>query len=620
MYAQGFLKVAAASPVLRTGDSKFNVNEILKILSESKDKNIDIIAFPELAISGASIGDLIYQQYLYDDIMNALEYLLDSNTFPGVVIVGSFIINNNKIYNCSLVIQGHDILGIIPKYNLMQSNELNEIRWFSSGKDISFNIIELFGKNIPFGPMLFVNDDNNVAFGCEIGNDLGSIMPPHINLYTNGAVIVFNSSASREAVGRIHNRRALVKSVSYCHSGAYVYAASNASESTSEAIFSNHKMIVENGKFIEETYGVELKSNIIYGDIDISKLHYLRKKKGYGKDNLQNSVVLPKVLFHLPKEKDFIFSKPIDTLPFIPSNEEDYKQIIDMQATSVMKRLEYIGIKKAVIGISGGLDSTLALLSLCHMCDIYNMDRQNIIGVTMPTNNSSNKTYNNALSLMKKLKISMREINIEEDVQRQLMAIGHDGVSKDITYENIQARFRTYTLMNIANLVGGIVIGTSDLSEVALGWSTFNGDQMAMYGINAGLPKTVVKATTNYYKEIYPEVKDIIDDIVNTPISPELKGNNQLTEDIIGKYVINDFIIYHLFQSGDSEERLIFLLQKAFNLNIEEANKYLNNFFKRFCHQQYKRLTMPEGVKILDLSLSPRSETVISGDIYKSKK
>ena len=412
-----------------------------------------------------------------------------------------------------------------------------------------------------------------------------------------------------------------MQAASYKCNGAYVYTSVNPGESSSEVLFSNHKMIVENGDIVSECNNIDVKNDILIDDIDVDKLHFIRQNNGWSKNIEANDFInLRKIAFDIRVSEEFDFENNMDVLPFVPKKKDDFKKIIDIQATSVYKRLTHIGINKVVIGVSGGLDSTLAFLSLCYMCDKYNIDRSNIIAITLPSGNNSSTTYNNAIDLMKKMNVTYSEINIKEAITRQLQEIGHDCQTKDVTYENVQARYRTFTLMNTANLKGAIVIGTSDMSEVALGWSTFNGDQMAMYGINAGLPKTVIKATTAYFKNIFPEVSDLIDSVIDTPISPELSGTNQLTEDIIGKYEINDFILYHFLVNGDSEERIVYLLTKFMNLNNEKALEYVNNFNKRFFSQQFKRLTMPEAVKILNLSLSPRSEIKLNGDIYKPNK
>ena len=620
MYSKGFIKVSAASPILHTGDCMFNIERIIENLKEIETKKVDIVVFPEMCVCGYSVADLVFQDYLYDDTIKAIDYLLKNNPFNGVVIIGSFFKIRDSILNCACVIQKDKILGIVPKSYLPHTNEFYETRWFVSGlefKDVKE--IDVNGKMIPFGKLIFSNDDKLVQFGVEICEDMWAPMPPHEELYANGAIIVFNASASPEVIGKADKRKIMVESASYRCNGGYVYTSNNPIESSSEVLFSSHKLIYENGDLVNESHNIDFnKENIIYGDFDVLKLHHARKTNAWVKNIMDQKLdydyqVIP---YELRKEKDFEFEKELNKLPFLPKEEADYKNIIDVQATSVMKRLDYIGIKKTVIGVSGGLDSTLALLSLCHMCDMYNIDRKNIIAMTLPSGNNSDLTYNNALKLMKGLNLEVKEINIKDATYDSLKTIGHDTKTKDVTYENVQARYRTFTLMNTANLVGGIVIGTSDMSEVALGWSTFNGDQMAMYGINSGLPKTVVKETVRYYKKIYPNIADVLDSIIDTPISPELNGSKQLTEDIIGKYEVNDFILYHFLVNGDSDERIVYFLKKFFKMKDSVALDYVNNFYKRFYHQQYKRLTMPEGVKILNLSLSPRTETRLSGDIY----
>lgn len=621
MYSHGFIKVAAASPVIKTGNPKANAEEILKVLVDMKQKQVDFVVFPELTLSGQCANDLYYQDYLYQECLDSLEYILENNDYKGVAIIGSFFVVEDRIINCAVVIQDNEILGIVPKSYICNNKSNNQSRWFMSSNSLEWNQIELFGNVYPFTNTIFYNEDNNVSFSCEISDDLCSPLPQNEIIYLNGATIVFNLGSGVESIGACDERRDYIKACTKKYNGAYVYSGNNTSESTSECIFSNHKVIAENGIIVKECDELSLESNYIIADIDINKLHYLRKTNGWIEEFSDRcEAEFEYIEYSLEEVEEFEFEEKIDLLPFVLKSEKEFQRIIDMQAASVMQRLNYIGINKVVIGVSGGLDSTLALLSLCHMCDKFNISRKNIIALTLPTSNNSSTTYNNSLELMKRLNVEWKEINIKEHVNAQLKEIGHDMETKDVTYENVQARYRTFTLMNTANLVGGIVIGTSDMSEVALGWSTFNGDQMAMYGMNSGLPKTAIKAVTAYYKSIYPEVSDILDSILDTPISPELSGNDQKTEDIIGKYEINDFILHRFLSVGDSDERIIYLLNKFMNLTLEEAKEYVNNFHNRFFHQQYKRLTMPEGVKIFDLSLSPRSELKLSGDIHKIKK
>jgi NAD+ synthase (glutamine-hydrolysing) len=618
MYANGFIKVAAASPRIKAGDAMTNVKEILNLLSEFKSKKPSIVLFPELTICGYSVGDLHFQGYLYRDNLNALDYLLKNNPFSGIIILGTFFIKDDRIFNCAAVIQGDKILGIVPKSYLPHTNEFQENRWFVPGKGIVDQEINVLGKDIPFGQIVFTNL-KDVSFGVEICEDYWEPFAPNDVLYGNGALMVFNPSASPEVIGKAETRTMLAKVASYKNRGAYIYTSCNSSDSTSEVVFSNHKMIYEIGAKIEDVNNINLKSDYIIGDIDLSRIHFMRRSSSYIKNTHGKIEQLPKIVFELTEDSEFVFEKGIDLFPFIPKTKDDFQKVIDIQATSVKKRLEYIGIENTILGVSGGLDSTIALLSLVHMCDIYDMDRKTIYGVVLPSLNTSSKTHENAKALIKKLGVNYLEMDINNDVNSQLKLINHSN-EKDVTYENVQARFRTYTLMNLANMHNGIVIGTSDMSEVALGWSTFNGDQMAMYGINAGLPKTVIKSVGEFYIDKYPEVKDVLMSILSTPISPELSGNNQETESIIGKYEINDFILYHFLVNGDSEDRIEFLLNNFFKLNKNDSQNYVSNFFKRFYSQQYKRLTMPESAKVLKLSLSPRTETKLNGDLYRPSK
>lgn len=622
MYSHGFLKVAAASPVARVGDTKFNVSEMMKLIQEAEKKQVALVCFPELCIAGYSVGDLVFQDYLYQETLESITYLLKNITYQGVLIFGSYIYLKDAIYNCAFITQKGKILGIVPKNYLPHTYEFSEERWFSSGVEISKEVrtISLYGYEIPFGKLVFTNSNHDVMFAAEICADMWAPVSPNETLFANGALIVCNPSASPSHVGKADSRRLLTSSISMKFNGAYIYTSTNASESTSDTVFSSHKIITENGKILSEDDQISMNGSIIFADIDISKLHFLRRNNGYFKivrDNYRD-INIQYIPYELVEVDTYSFEKEFDKYPFVPKSKRDFMEMIDIQAISVVKRLQYIGIQTSVLGVSGGLDSTLALLSLCYAYDKHQIDRKNIIGVTLPSENTSTETYQNALELMKKLKITFLTLPITDGVTEQLNLIDHNTNEKDVTYENIQARYRTLTLMNLANKLKGIVIGTSDMSEVALGWSTFNGDQMAMYGINAGISKTAVKEMVRIYQEVYPEVKDVLNAILEIPISPELAGKNQRTEDIIGKYEVNDFILHHFLENGADEKRLCFLLKHAMGFTKEEAETYVDNFNKRFYSQQYKRLTMPEGVKVLSLSLSPRSQLRLNGDIYRS--
>ncbi|NLD26991.1 MAG: NAD(+) synthase, partial [Acholeplasmataceae bacterium] len=607
MYQHGFIKLAAACLKTRLGDSMYNVKEMINVLKSANKKDPAMVCFPELCITGYSTGDLFFQKYLYQESLNAIKYLLENNPFPGVIIFGSYVVINDTLYNCSIVVQKKKILGIIPKTFLPHTNEFYETRWFASGQKIINDVksMQLLGQVVPFGKILFENDQKDVIFGAEICGDIWAPTSPNEKLFANGALIVFNSSASPSYIGKNEKRRLLTESTTMKFNSAYVYTSNNASESTSEVVFSSHLLISENGHVLAESDDITLDSKITYADIDILKLHYARRNNSYFKQSqeISRDPEILRVSYDLERSEGFEFEKMPDGLPFVPKNKADFERIIAIQTASVLKRLDYVGTEKTVLGISGGLDSTLALLSLCKAYDQKQINRKNIHALSLPSNVTSGKNRNVTKTLAEKLGVSFQEIPIGEDVSRQLETIGHTG-EKDVTYENVQARFRTYTLMNYANKIQGFVIGTSDMSEIALGWSTFNGDHMAMYGLNAGLPKTVIRAMVKHYQDHFPEVKEILEGILDAPITPELSGQNQETEAIIGKYEINDFILYHFLVNGDEGERIIFLLGQVFGLSEKEAKAYVENFYKRFYSQQYKRLTMPEGVKILELSLT----------------
>jgi len=621
MYAHGFLKVAAACPRARAGDVMYNVKAMLELLNEAVSTRPAIVCFPEMAITGYSIGDLVFQKYLYDKSLAGIDYLLKNNPYKGVIIFGSYVVLNDSLFNCSFIAQENKILGIVPKSYLPHTNEFYEARWFQSGADLNSNIksIRLFGYDIPFGKIIFEDRDRTVKFASEVCADMWAPISPNEKLYANGALIVFNSSASPAYIGKSEKREILTRSISLKFNAAYVYVSNNASESSSEAVFSSHKLIAENGKIISEDRVISLESSIIYGDIDILKLHHLRRNNSYYK-NTQEFAYDPDIHyaeFKLNYCDEYIFEKPLELLPFVPKHDRDYREIIDIQAASVIKRMQYVGIDKCVLGISGGLDSSLALLSLSYAFDKYNLKRKNIIAVTMPSAETGKASLSYARELAAALDVTFREIPIEDDIRRALTTIKHPLVDKDTTYENVQARFRTFTLMNLANQHKGIVIGTSDMSELALGWTTFGGDHMAMYGINAGLTKTAVIATVKYYRTVLPDVAPLLDKILQAPITPELTGSAQRTEDILGKYEINDFILHRFLVAGDDGNRIIYLLRKFYQLSADEAKLYVSRFNKRFYSQQYKRLTAPEAAKILEIALSPRTEVRFAGDIYR---
>ena len=599
MYKNGFIDVSIANVNVHLGDCSYNANSVLNVLNSLNINEVSIIAFPELVLTGYSLNDLLYQDELYYDSVDGLKYILDNNKYEGIAIIGGLLRYDNLLFNVAYVVKKDELLGIVPKEKLNN----DEKKYFSSGKNIIDVDVEIFDDLVPFGSFIF-NADDVLKFGVTIGENAS----PN-KLYKNGAAIVFNICATVSYIGGCKARKVVANAYSIKNNAAYFSCSIGASDSSSEVIYSNELFGYVNGKevicFDEISFDEVAKT----GRIDLLEIDYKKRvKQNSRKDDI------PYVDFEL-EETEYNGKMGVNILPFIPECPNAFKRIIELQAASIYKRMTYIGCKKAILGVSGGLDSTLALLSLVYMCDKYGLDRKTVIGVRLPSSNNSSLTYKNSVKLMKGLGIDDREVKIQKGVEKILAEIGHDTVTKDIAYENAQARYRTSVLMNLGNKEGGLVVGTGDMSEIALGWCTFNGDHMAMYGLNAGLPKTLVRATVNYYKGIYPEVKSCLDSIIATPISPEL-ANNQKTEDLIGKYEINDFILYRYLVCGDEKARIVSLLVSDMELKEDDAIDYVNNFFKRFMSQQFKRLTSPEGVKVLDLSLSPRTGVKLNGDIY----
>jgi NAD+ synthase (glutamine-hydrolysing) len=612
MYYQDYLKVGLVVPKVTIGQPMTNALEILKVAN--REQKAEVLLFPELGLTGYSIGDLFFNQQLQKENLEALAKILQENRFSGILLIGAPLDIKGQLYNCAIVIQKNRILGVVPKLYFPEMREFVESRYFASGKNLLNHVetIEVLGEEVPFGNIIFSSKEHDVNFAIEVCADLWSVRNLNEDYYLNGAQMVFNLSASTFNLGKGKRRRTLTDNASLKGSGAYVYVSSGVTETSSDVLFSGHALVSCCGENILDCERLVFDTVIYYSDINLGKIRFERNVNCYLRNNeIQN---LRNIKWDLEESGDYEFEKPVDLEPFVPKTDEDCDMIAKVQAASVYQRLLHIHSDKTVLGISGGLDSTLSLLSLVRMCDTYGLDRSNIIAVTMPALATTDKSKSLALRLMKALKVTILEIPVKDEVQSHLTLIGHDTKTKDATYENAQARYRTMVLMDLANKHKGIVIGTSDTSEIALGWATFNGDQMAMYGINAGIPKTVVRKMVSWYEQIYPEAKEMLEEVVHAPITPELK-NDQNTEDIIGKYEINDFIMYHYLGCGASFDKILFLLEKGFGLKPDEGQKYINNFVSRFKTQQYKRLSSPEAVKIFALSLSPRGDFRLSGDI-----
>ena len=625
MNEYGYVKVGASTLELKVSDTIYNVQMIKKQIDEAVNKNIQIISFPELSITGYTCGDLFNQDILIDKAYEGLKDLVDySKDKMIVIIVGSPIKCENKLYNCAVVINNGKILGIVPKTYIPNYNEFYEMRWFKSSNDLKIKEINLFNEIVPIGvDLIFTSKlDDELKFGVEICEDLWSLYPKSNDYASSGASIIFNLSASNETIGKYDFRKELIKMQSIKTISGYVYSSSGINESSTDLLFSGSSLIYENGKLLSENNRFDFNSNLIYSDIDIKRLVNDRRKNTSFISNTDKEYRN----IYFTTSKNNLISRKYSKYPFVPSNEdkreERCKEIINIQSSALAKRLKHTNIKKCVIGVSGGLDSTLAFLVIKKAFEKLKIDNKNIIAVTMPGFGTTNRTYENALDLIKINNATLKEIDIKKACLVHYSDIDQDINNHDITYENAQARERTKILMDIANKENALVIGTGDLSELALGWCTYNGDHMSMYSVNSSIPKTLVKYLVKYIADTDKKNKKVLYDILSTPISPELlpadeKGNiKQITEDKIGPYILHDFYLYHFFRYGASPKKIYMLAVNTFEneYSKEEILKWLKVFIKRFFTQQFKRSCMPDGVKVGSISLSPRGDLRMPSD------
>lgn len=627
----GFVRAAAASPKLKVADVKFNAQEILKELKRLAGEKTEIAVFPELSLSGYTCGDLFFDGALLSAARSAAFYLAEeANKFaPNLLFfVGLPVEKGGKLYNCAAAICGGKILALIPKSALPNYNEFYEKRYFTEADDtVDQNF--LFGNDqnacaIPFGRNVLVEDPAGGVFvACEICEDLWVSAPPSQKHAAAGAQIIVNLSASDETVGKADYRRTLVKSISGRNICAYVYADAGQGESVTDCVYAGHCLIAENGGILNESSLFSEEGAI--AEIDVDFLKNERRKITTFVSAAQQSENYTRVQAKFVGESD-IKTRKIERLPFVPEGagaEERKELILSLQSHALARRLQHVGAKCAVIGVSGGLDSTLALLVAARAADLCKMPRSGVVAVSMPGFGTSGKTFDNSLALSKSVGASTRTISINDLVTQHFKDISHDPAVKNVTYENAQARARTYILMDLANELGGIVVGTGDLSELALGWCTYNGDHMSMYGVNAGVPKTLVKHLAKYEADrLGGEAKKSIESVLSTEISPELlppdqNGNiAQKTEDIVGPYELHDFFLYHALRRGDSPKKTYYLAKYAFGKKYDSntLKKWLKNFYKRFFAQQFKRSCMPDGVKIGSVTLSPRADFRMPSD------
>ena len=626
---QGFVRIGAVVPKLKVADTEFNCNEIIKQIEIASNNKIQIAVFPELCITGYTCQDLFEQDILLEEAERSLDKILEyTNNLDIICIIGMPIKAENQLFNTAVVIQKSKILGIVPKTFIPNYGEFYEKRWFASSKNANKKEIEILGQKVPFGIDLLFKDkaNNEICFGIEICEDIWAVEPPSNKLALLGANIIFNLSASNEVIGKKEYRRELVKMQSAKTISGYVYCSSGVNESTSDVVFSGDSMIFENGSCLANNQRFDFESNMIFTEIDTKRLSNDRRKNTSFMGNpvhleyREIEINIPDNIENLTRE----YSKT----PFVPEDKkkisEICEEILNIQSYGLAKRLLHTNINKTVIGISGGLDSTLAFLVIIKAYEILNLPKENIIAITMPGFGTTSRTHNNSMKLINEYGATFREINITKSSLQHFEDIGHDKNIKDVTYENAQARERTKILMDIANKENGLVVGTGDLSELALGWCTYNGDHMSMYAVNTSIPKTLVKYIIKWVAEnSKEECKNIINDILDTPISPELlppdeNGNiEQKTEEQVGPYILHDFFLYHFLRYGAEPKKIYILACKTFENDFknEEIKHWLQVFIKRFFTQQFKRNCMPDGPKVGTVSLSPRGDLRMPSDV-----
>ncbi len=629
----GFIKIAAAVPTLSVGNVSFNKEKIKEQIVKAKKLGADLTVFPELCITGFTCGDLFMQKILLKESLKAIREITELTEEENAsVVVSAPLFIKNGLYNCAFMISKGTVYGIQVKTFIPNYGEFHEKRWFSSAD--SLTVDSLFSSELGFEEEYEIPIGNNLIF--EFGGDVNIALELCEDMWApvsvgtlhaiNGAEIIINISAASELAGKRAQRRNLVSSLSARNISGYVYVSAGESESTTDSAFPGHSLICETGKIIAENEKQIEEDYILIGEIDIEKIRADRAKVKTFADT--------KALLGNALEPEFIFVEAdesqakgdtlnIKKLPFIPTNEDRWEEILNIQVAGLKKRWKTIG-GKAVIGVSGGLDSTVALL-VCVLCaKELNKPFTDVVGITMPAFGTTSRTYNNALELMKKLGIEYKEINIKEACLNHFKDIGQDENTFDLTYENSQARERTQVLMDYSGKIGGFVVGTGDLSELALGWCTYNGDQMSMYGVNGGIPKTLLRWMLERIAnaDIFEGCREILMDVANTPISPELLPPDesgkiaQKTESLVGPYELSDFYLYYCLRYGFMPEKIYHLAKMAFkgDYTDEEIFKWLENFYKRFFTQQFKRSCMPDGVKVGSIGLSPRGDLKMPSD------
>lgn len=622
----GFIKVSAATPKIKVADPAYNTEEILKIIDETEKNGASILVFSELTISGYTCGDLFLQQPLLTECKNQLLRIVKATENKSMlVVVGCPIVIKQKLYNCAVVISDGSILGIVPKTHLPNYSEFYELRHFTSGEGLEEDLWfgEEFGYvNVAVNQLFKCKEIPELVVACEICEDLWVPLPPSTYHAMAGATVICNPSASVETTTKESYRRSLVSNQSARLLAAYIYADAGEGESTQDVVYSGHHLICENGSVLAEAK--RFTNEIIYADIDVQKLAAERRKMtsfpgGQTDDYFEQEFSL--------EVKENKITRTFPKAPFVPDNQDERDkrcdEILSLQSMGLKKRLEHTNCKHAVVGISGGLDSTLAVLVTARAFDLLDIPRENLICVTMPCFGTTDRTYQNAVSLIKELGATLKEVRIEKAVRQHFADIGHDENNHDVTYENSQARERTQILMDMANQYNGMVIGTGDMSELALGWATYNGDHMSMYAVNCSVPKTLVRYLVLYYAEITDNKKlsEVLMDVLDTPVSPELLPPvdgviSQKTEDLVGPYELHDFFLYYMLRFGFPKAKLYRMAKLTFDgvYDDETIKKWLDKFYWRFFSQQFKRSCLPDGPKVGSVAVSPRGDLRMPSD------
>ena len=648
----GYMKVASAIPAVRVGDVIFNTQKIEEQIVLAEGKGVDVIVFPELSLTGYSCQDLFRQQILLEASEQGVMMLLDfTRKLDIIAIIGAPVVAGDLLLNCGIVIQHGQILGIVPKTYLPNYSEFYEKRWFASAQDLRDQELRFAGHKVKLtsAVQLFRTYDG-FMFGVEICEDVWAPAPPSNKLALAGADVIFNLSASDELIGKNNYLKSLLSQQSARTMTGYVYSSCGFGESTQDVVYGGNALVYENGKLLSESKRFSIEPQMVVTQIDVEKLRAERRTNSTyvnAQRNVKFSMLDKQfdicVIDAAPAEnqREFVMERDVNPHPFIPTTSDmraSCEEIFNIQVMGLAKRIVHTYAKTVVLGISGGLDSTLALLVCVKTFDKLGMNRKGIFGVTMPGFGTTDRTYNNAMSLMQSLGISIKEVSIAKAVTQHFEDIGHDMSVHDVTYENSQARERTQILMDLANKLGGMVIGTGDLSELALGWATYNGDHMSMYGVNASIPKTLIRHLVNYVAEsgVDEQSRATLQDIIDTPISPELipadeNGNiKQKTEDLVGPYELHDFFLYYFLRFGFRPSKIFMLAKKAFletngervkisdqdpdNYDEDTIKKWLKTFLRRFFSQQFKRSCLPDGPKVGSVSLSPRGDWRMPSD------